>query len=177
MRKAERYCYDEVIDYHSNDWPTQILNITDGKGVDYAYDCISEGSAVADTGKTLATNGQMAIVRSREGGVWTTDNLFVEPSYGAVWDGLGEDVEYQGMTLPASKHARGFAVLFYRWLSEGAKLAPNPIRMMPGGLDAVVDDGLRLLGSGTMEDRKIESDKQWMRPLSAEKVVYKITAN
>jgi hypothetical protein len=33
-----------------------------------------------------------------------------------------------------------------------------------------------LLGSGTMDDRKIQSDKQWMRPLSAEKMVYKITS-
>jgi NADPH:quinone reductase-like Zn-dependent oxidoreductase len=176
MLKAEPYCYDEVVDYHSNDWPTRILDLTDGKGVDYAYDCISEGSTVAGTGKTLAPNGQVAIVRSREGGAWTAAALPIEPSYGAVWEGLGEDVEYQGMTIPASVEARAFAVAFYKYLSEGAELAPNPIRAMPGSLDAIVDDGLRLLGSGTMDDRKIQSDKQWMRPLSAEKMVYKITS-
>jgi NADPH:quinone reductase-like Zn-dependent oxidoreductase len=174
MLKAEPYCYTDVVDYHDDDWPAKVLSLTNGTGVDYAYDCISEGSTVSDTGKTLAPSGEMAIVRSREGGAWTARNLAVEPSYGAVWEGLGEDVQYQGMILPASQEARGFAVAFYKWLSEGGKLEPNPLREMPGGLESIVDDGLRLLGSGTMGDRDTKSEKDWMRPLSAEKMVYRI---
>jgi NADPH:quinone reductase-like Zn-dependent oxidoreductase len=174
MLRAEPYCYDKLVDYHSDDWPTQILDITHGQGVDYAYDCISGGSTVADTGNTLASSGKMAIVRSREGGAWSAKSLRTEPSYGAAWEGLGETVEYQGMSLPASPEARAFAGAFYRWLSGGTKLVPNPIRAMPGGLEAIVDDGFRLLGSGTMEDRKTQSDKDWMTPLSAQKMVYKI---
>ncbi|MCJ1291836.1 hypothetical protein MMC34_003382 [Xylographa carneopallida] len=174
MLKAEPYGYTDVVDYRDEDWPAQILGLTDGAGVDYAYDCISEGRTVSHTGETLAPGGKMAIVRSREGGAWTVDHLAVEPSYGAVWEGLGEDVEYQGMVLPASAKARGFAVAFYKWLSEGAKLEPNPLREMPGGLESVVEDGLRLLGSGTMGDRGTGSGKEWMRPLSAEKMVYRI---
>lgn len=48
---------------------------------------------------------------------------------------------------------------------------------MPGGLDAILKDGLRLLGSGTMEDGSIRSDKDWIKPLSAERMVYKITVD
>lgn len=52
----------------------------------------------------------------------------------------------------------------------------NPLRKMPGGLESVVEDGLRLLGSGTMGDREgNKSEEDWMRPLSAEKMVYDVT--
>ena len=78
-----------------------------------------------------------------------------------MWEGLGEEVQYQGMSLPASPKARGFASTFYRWLSlrGGSKLEPNPIREMQGGLESIVEDGLRLLGSGTMGDRGVGSEK------------------
>lgn len=113
MLKAEPYCYTDVVDYRDDDWPAKILSFTNGTGVDHAYDCISEGSTVSNTAKTLTPSGKMAIVRSREGGAWTAEGLAIEPSYGAVWEGLGEDVQYQGMILPASKQARLFAVAFY----------------------------------------------------------------
>ena len=174
MLKAEPYGYTDVVDYRDEDWPAKILRLTGGAGVDYAYDCISEGLTVSNTGKTVAPGGKMAIVRSREGGAWRAEHLAVAPSYGAVWEGLGADVQYQGMVLPGFPKARGFAVAFYKWLSEGGRLEPNPLREMPGGLESVVDDGLRLLGSGTMGDRDIGSGKDWMRPLSAEKMVYRI---
>ena len=176
MLKAEPYRYDDLVDYHEEDWPSRVRRVTNGTGVDYAYDCISEGSTVSKTSTTLAPSGKMAIVRSREGGAWSAGDLPVEPSYGAVWEGLGEEVQYQGMSLPASPKARSFAVAFYRWLSEAGRLDPNPIREMPGGLESMVDDGLRLLGSGTMGDRDAKSEKAWMRPLSAEKMVYRIAA-
>ena len=174
MLKAEPYCYHDLVDYHENDWPAKIRNLTQGQGVDYAYDCISEGATVANTSKTLAPHGKMAIVRSREGGAWTAQDLPVEPSYGAVWEGLGEVVHYQGMSLPASLQARAFAVAFYKWLSEGGKLEPNPLRDMPGGMESIVSDGFQLLGSGTMGDRNVSSEQAWMRPLSGEKMVYQI---
>ncbi|MCJ1392661.1 hypothetical protein MMC18_005531 [Xylographa bjoerkii] len=174
MLKAEPYCYTSLVDYRDHDWPAKVLSLTEGTGIDYAYDCISEGSTVSDTAKTLAPSGKMAIVRSREGGAWTAQNLTVEPSYGAVWEGLGEDVQYQGMYLPASQEARDFAVAFYKWLSEGGELKPNPLREMPGGLESIMDDGLTLLGSGSMKDRDTKSEKEWMKPLSAEKIVYRI---
>jgi hypothetical protein len=118
----------------------------------------------------------MAIVRSREGGAWDTHGLRkdVEPSYGAVWEGLGKYVLYNGMVLPASRDARAFTAAFYRWLSEGGELEPNPIRLMPGGLESVVSDGFALLGGGTMEDRSKERPEACMKPVSAEKLVYRL---
>ena len=176
MLKAEPYGYDGLLDYHDEDWPAKVHSLANGTGVDYAYDCISEGCTVSKTADTLAPSGKMAIVRSREGGAWTAPALPVEPSYGAVWEGLGEVVQYQGMNLPASPKARSFAVAFYKWLSEGGRLKPNPLREMPGGLENIVDDGFRLLGSGTMRDRDTKSEKAWMKPLSAEKMTYRIAA-
>lgn len=178
MLQAEPYGYDGLLDYHDPDWPSKVRRLTHaGKGVDYAYDCISEGWTVSKTASTLAPSGKMAVVRSREGGAWMEegDCLPVTPSYGAVWEGLGEMIQYQGMDLPASPTARSFAVAFYEWLSNGhERLAPNPLREMPGGLESVVNDGFKLLGSGTMGDRGSSSDSACMKPLSAEKMVYTV---
>lgn len=78
------------------------------------------------------------------------------PIYGAVWEGLGERIEYQAFEVPASGTSREFTVAFYQWLSGSGKLEANPIRLMPGGLARVVEDGFTLLGSGSMDDRKNE---------------------
>ncbi|MCJ1472097.1 hypothetical protein MMC13_000744 [Lambiella insularis] len=72
---------------NKKDWPGRIRALSDGAGVDFVYNCISSGATVADTAKTLAPDGKMAVVRSREGGAWTADRLVVEPSYGATWKG------------------------------------------------------------------------------------------
>ena len=176
LLQAEPYGYDGLVDYHDADWAAKVRGFAYGAGVSYAYDCVSEGRTVSKTASTLAPSGKMAIVRSREGGAWTEeDGLPVEPSYGAVWEGLGEVVQYQGMDLAASPRARSFAVAFYEWLSSGGKrLEPNPLREMPGGLESIAGDGFRLLGSGTMGDRDSSSETARMEPLSAEKMVYTI---
>lgn len=174
---AAPYCYDHLVDYREAGWPIQVLNLTKRKGVDFAYDCISEGSTVEQTASVLNGMGKLAIVRSREGGAWRSEDLRsdIEPSYGAVWEGLGEAVQYQGMSLPASEEARGFAVAFYEWLSSGkARVEPSPVRLMPGGLERVVEDGLALLGPGSMGDRGEGRDEEWMRPVSMEKLVYHV---
>ncbi|KAG7284049.1 hypothetical protein NEMBOFW57_010409 [Staphylotrichum longicolle] len=101
--------------------------------------------------------------------------LPTEPIYGAVWEGLGEEIQYQGFVVPASEAAKRFATDFYGWLSGGGELRPNPIRLMPGGLDRVVPDGFMLLGSGAMEARQRDRTEEWMKPISAEKLVYRIS--
>lgn len=168
--RAEPYRYDELLDYRS-DWQTELSK---GTGFDLAYDCISEGSTVQDISKLLKFDGKMAIVRSAEGGAWSADEaLSVQPSYRAVWEGLGEEVQYQGMRIPANAGAREFAVEFYRWLSvKNHALKPNSVRVMPGGLQSIVNDGFRLLGSGSMDNRVVDREEPWMRPISAEKLVY-----
>ena len=181
MLKAAPYSYAGLVDYHDEDWPGKIRSLNYGCDIDYAYDCISEGDTVAKTSSLLCpATGKLAIVRSKEGGAWSTSTaidsvLRFEPSYGAVWEGLGAEVQYQGINLRASPQARSFAAAFYRWLSDGGKLRPNPVREMPGGLERVVEDGFALLGGGNVMDRNVKRDEDgWMRPLSAEKMVYRI---
>jgi NADPH:quinone reductase-like Zn-dependent oxidoreductase len=174
MLKSAPYSYDYLVDYRDQDWPGQVWTITRGKGVHYAYDCISEGETVQQTSKTLQENGRMAIVRSRQGGAWEAANLPVEPIYGAVWEGLGVEIQYQGFTVPSSPEARAFAVSFYSWLSGGGKLEPNRTRLMPGGLESIVNDAFVLLWAGSMQDREHTRTESWMAPVSAEKLVYRI---
>lgn len=71
---------------------------------------------------------------------------------------------------------------FYKYLSAGSSedsevlsIAATPVRYMPCGLAAIVEDGFALLGSGKVSDRvkaPANTRKEWMRPISAEKLVY-----
>ncbi|KAJ4296305.1 hypothetical protein N0V90_006350 [Kalmusia sp. IMI 367209] len=176
MLRSEPYGYEHLVDYRDEQWSKKMLELTGGTGVHYAYDCISEGSSVEKVSSLLANGGKSAIVRSRAGGAWKADVLPVEPIYGAVWEGLGEEIQYQGFTVPQSPAARAFAVQFYQWLSDaaGSDIKPVPIRSMPGGLNRVADDGFILLGAGKMEERQVSRAEQWMRPVSGEKLVYRL---
>jgi NADPH:quinone reductase-like Zn-dependent oxidoreductase len=174
MLESAPYGYDFLVDYREQDWPAQVRTFSAGEGIHIAYDCISEGDSVALAASTLTASGRVAIVRSREGGAWKADNLPVEPIYGAVWEGLGEEVQYQGFTIEQSPAARAFAVNFYKWLgtAAGSDLVPAPVRLMSGGLERVVEDGFQLLGPGSMGQRQHNRSEEWMRPVSAEKLVY-----
>ncbi|KPI45014.1 uncharacterized protein AB675_2285 [Cyphellophora attinorum] len=175
MLKAPPYSYDHLLDYRDPDWLASADALTSGKGLGYAYDCISEGETVAKIDSIMQPTGRLMVVRSIQGGAWTVPKEFkVEPSYGAVWEGLGEEVQYKGMNLPANPRARAFAVEFYRWLSSRRTVQPSRVRLMPGGLDKIAADGFGLLGSGTMDDR-VKRDEEWMKPISAEKLVYQLS--
>ncbi|KAI9662351.1 MAG: hypothetical protein M1821_008518 [Bathelium mastoideum] len=176
MLRNPPYCYDQVVDYRDAGWPSKVVGSTDGRGVQYALDCISEGHSVKQVSQTMRRNGKMVVVRSREGGAWKADDLAVEPVYGAVWEGLGEEIQYAGFRVPRSLDARAFAVEFFRWMSRDGKLEPNPVRVMPGGLERIAQDGFSLLGADLMEDRKLKRprDERWMKPVSAEKLIYRI---
>jgi NADPH:quinone reductase-like Zn-dependent oxidoreductase len=168
------YSYDHLVEYRDSSWAEKIGELTNGEGIHFAYDCISEHDSVATVHGTLAPGGKQAIVRSRAAAAWQAGPLEPEPIYGAVWEGLGVDIQYAFFLVPASARAREFAVAFYKWLSEGGGLIPNPIRVMPGGLDRIVQDGFSLLGPGTMNQRKADRHEEFMRPVSAEKLVYLI---
>lgn len=170
--RAEPYGYETLVNYHDHGWLDQVRQASDG-GVHFAYDSISEGSTVRDVSSTLRPGGKMAVVRSREAGAWDTDGVLTEPIYGAVWEGLGEDIEYQNLVVRSSPAKRSFATAFYKWLSDGGLLHPNPVRVMPGGLDKVVEDGFVLLGTG-VSNRSHDRIEEHMRPISGEKLVYSI---
>ncbi|KAG5751575.1 hypothetical protein H9Q70_005771 [Fusarium xylarioides] len=178
MLRNEPYSYDVLVDYREEDWVQKVKNATNGNGVDIALDCISEGQTVYKTHETLAPSAKLAVIRGPVGGQYDPALLAVKPAYGAVWEGLGVEVGYNDAVIPANPDAHVFAKKFYEFLSKPlpsgrAQLEPNPMRMMPGGLEKVTQDGFRLLGTGLVSERsKIQRPEEYMRPISAEKLVY-----
>jgi NADPH:quinone reductase-like Zn-dependent oxidoreductase len=166
------YNYDHLLDYHDSSWPEKVREITGGQGIQYAFDCISEHDSVTQVHSTLGPGGKQAIVRSRQAGAWSAGSLDPDPIYGAVWEGLGVEIQYAFFSVPASPSAREFAAAFYKWQSETGALRPNPVRLMPGSLEKMVQDGFVLLGRETMKERGGGRNEEWMRPVSAEKLVY-----
>ncbi|KAF3940386.1 Zeta-crystallin [Dactylella cylindrospora] len=178
LRRAP-YSYDFVVDYRDPEWPAKVREATGGKGVDYALDCISEGETVGKVHSTIGPKGKFAVFRTPKGGKYDVSNLDVKPIYGAVWEGLGVEIGYNGQIIPASPEARAFAAKFFAFLgsnaAEGtAKLEPNPLRLMPGGLERIVPDGFELLGGDQVSGRKLTRTEDYMKPISAEKLVYSI---
>lgn len=173
--RAEPYGYEVLVDYRDASWPEQVRRAAGPRGgVDFAYDAVSEGATVRNVSSTLRRpGGKMAVVRSREAGAWEAEGVAAEPVYGAVWEGLGEDVQTHELVVRSSPTKRAFATAFYKWLSDGGLLRPNPVRVMPGGLEKVVEDGFSLLGTD-LSSRKQERTEEHMRPISGEKLVYRI---
>ncbi|EXK30565.1 hypothetical protein FOXG_16490 [Fusarium oxysporum f. sp. lycopersici 4287] len=180
MLRNEPYNYDVLVDYKDKDWVQEVKDATNGNGVDFALDCISEGQTVYNTHETLAPSAKFAVIRGPVGGQYDPALLTVKPTYGAVWEGLGVEVGYNDAVIAANPDAHAFAKEFYNFLSKPlpsgrAQLEPNPVRLMPGGLERVVQDGFRLLGTGLVSGRsKIERPEEYMRPISAEKLVYRL---
>ncbi|KAI1092822.1 GroES-like protein [Rostrohypoxylon terebratum] len=174
------YSYSALVDYRSPAWPADVVTLTHGQGIDYAVDCISEGSTVVQVESTFGPRGgKLAVIRAPANGGYDTSAMRVKPAYGAVWEGLGVEVGFlNGMTIPANPQARQFAVDFYKFLSSRAQrretvLEPNPVRIMPGGLDKIAQDGFALLGSIRVSDREASNrTEEYMRPISVEKLVY-----
>ncbi|KAM0207194.1 hypothetical protein ACHAPA_009636 [Fusarium lateritium] len=90
------------------------------------------------------------------------------------------DELYVTSPIAGQADAHAFAKEFYKFLSEPlpsgrAQLEPNPVRLVPGGLNKVIPDGFALLGSGSVSERaNLARDEEYMCPISAEKLVYTI---
>lgn len=159
--------YDHLFDYRDKDWADQIAAVGP---VDYAFDAITEGDSTKSLDRILADDGRLVIFRFPKG------EFKHEPVYGAVWEGLGEDVDYGPLQIPADPKKREFAVKFYDWLSKTHALKANPIRRMPGGLEKVTEDGFVLLGPQWVSERvNIDRKEDYMKPISGEKLVYTIS--
>lgn len=96
MLRNEPYNYDVLVDYKDKDWVQKVKDATSGNGVDLALDCISEGQTVYNTHETLAPSAKFAVIRGPVGGQYDPAQLTVKPIYGAVWEGLGVEVGYNG---------------------------------------------------------------------------------
>lgn len=105
LREAP-YAYDALVDYRAPDWPAQVRRLAaagkgdeEGDGVDYAIDTISEGPTVALVESTLKRglgDGRYAAIRGPKGGLYDWDSLPSKPTYGAVWEALGVEIQYYG---------------------------------------------------------------------------------
>ncbi|KAJ4204936.1 hypothetical protein NW759_014745 [Fusarium solani] len=170
LLREKPYKFDVLIDYHDTDWPEQVRKLTEASGgVHYAVDAVSVSPTVEQVDSILAPEGRFAVYRSPALGKFDINKLQHNPIIGAVWEGLGVEIGYQGASIPANPEARRFAVEFFAFLgSEAAqgkaKLAGNPIREMPGGLEKIAD------GLALVSPNKIPG----VRPISAEKAVYTI---
>lgn len=95
LRKAP-YNYDTLVDYRDPEWVEKVKMATEGKGVDLAVDTISEGQTVYSVHDTLAATAKMAVFRGPKGGQYDPSELRIKPIYGAVWEGLGHEIGYNG---------------------------------------------------------------------------------
>jgi NADPH:quinone reductase-like Zn-dependent oxidoreductase len=94
--RSKPYSYDVLVDYRDPGWVKKVKDATNGKGIDLALDCISENKTVYNTHDTLAPSAKFAVIRGPVGGEYDPGLLKVEPAYGAVWEGLGVEVGYNG---------------------------------------------------------------------------------
>ena len=86
--------------------------------------------------------------------------------------------------LPPDLTWRAVTVEYYKYLSKGSPtdpskfpIEPNPVRLMPGGLEKMVHDGFELLGWDKVVGRDpVVRDEPWMKPISGEKLVYHVNA-
>lgn len=173
--RAVPYAYDILVDYREEGWEEEVLRATGG--VDVAVDCIAEGSTVEKVHKTFGQKeGRFAVFRTPGGGGYDVETLRVKPIYGAVWEGLGVEVGYDDSSIPANPEARAFAAKFFEWLgSRGeVKLEPNPVRVMPGSLERIAEDGFKLFGTDVSGRTGSGRAEDYMRPISGEKLVYRI---
>ncbi|KAJ6444611.1 ABC transporter [Purpureocillium lavendulum] len=176
--RAKPYSYDFLVDYRDPDWVDKVRQATGGRGADVAMDCISEQTTIYKTSEVLHPSGKLSVFRGPGGGKYDPEKARVKPTYGAVWEGLGVEIGYNGMSYPDLRDAlaREFATRFFSFLSSQArddkvKLEPNPVRAMPGGLERIVPDGFALLGSGSVSGRTaLKREEAYMKPISAEKL-------
>ena len=66
MKATKDLGADFVVNYHDNDWVQQIIDATDGRGVDVAQDNVG-ALTWSHTLKTLARNGRMVVCGSHSG--------------------------------------------------------------------------------------------------------------
>ncbi|KAK1143702.1 hypothetical protein N8T08_006102 [Aspergillus melleus] len=181
LLKEAPYRYDVLVDYRNSNWPERVREATGGSGVLYAIDAVSVGPTVAAVESTLSPRGRFAAYRTPTVGRFDMTVLKIKPVVGPVWEGLGVEIGYHGVTLPANPEARRFAAAFFKYIGQGPTSGSNvlqsvPIRLMPGGLDQIHSDGFAVLrnsplASNAGSDKKIEPHLQ---PISMEKLVYNI---
>lgn len=70
--------YDHLEDDCDGDWHELIRRLSAGEVMHSVYDAMSANDTQSRRLSTMAPNGRMAIVRSREGGAWTARSMPTE---------------------------------------------------------------------------------------------------
>ncbi|KAF3764369.1 GroES-like protein [Cryphonectria parasitica EP155] len=188
MLKKAPYSYDALVDYHEADWPEQVRQLTGGGGVDFAVDCVTEPETIIKTESVLKRTGQFVIVRNPSMIGFSMDDVEIKPICNSVFECLGHALYFGSLEFPANPDARKFAAQVYSYWTREAlagktPIEPNPVRLMPGGLERIVPDAFPLLSSGVMAssfpDGKSkqggEGTEEHLKPIAGEKLVYTIT--
>ncbi|KAF5686233.1 ToxD-like protein [Fusarium denticulatum] len=86
---------------------------------------------------------------------------------------------FGGVAICSTTETRSFAAAFYQFLGSGAvsnevKLQPNPVRLLPGGLDKISSKGFNLL-SVNQKSEPGQATEIFKR-VSGEKLVFSLTA-
>lgn len=85
---------EAVFDYRSPTWAEDVRKASGG--ISYAVDCISENESTALISQTFVeSGGKIAVIRRKD---WNKEGIRegVTPLYGAVWQGLGHELIYNG---------------------------------------------------------------------------------
>ncbi|KAK1671887.1 chaperonin 10-like protein [Colletotrichum godetiae] len=123
MLRQAPYSYNELVDYRDSDWQIKVRQVCGATGgVHYGIDAVSQSPSVEHVHDTLVAEGKLAVFRASALAGFDPSKLRVKAVTGAVWEGLGVEIQYQGVTFPANPGA------------QKVKLQANPVRLMPGGL-------------------------------------------
>lgn len=171
---------EAVFDYRSPTWPEDVYKASGG--ISAALDCISEDESTRNVSKTYVDSGGiLAVIRKSS---WYSEGLKdgVAPIYSAVWSGLGHEIRYNSEILPKNDDWKDFTVKFFKYLS-GRQMHLDPRstrhfsitpRVMLGGLENIVPHAFPLLGYGKVVDRDRGGPAELTKPISAEKLVFRV---
>ncbi|KAB5590277.1 Zinc-binding oxidoreductase ToxD [Ceratobasidium theobromae] len=154
---------DIVIDYKSPDLVGQIQNAT-GNSLKLAFDTISEGNTTGTCVLALApapegtTPGKVEVVLlpSKEAKELRKDVLRMHTDT-LLYTSLGRAFDWSGIHYPASAEDRAHMASWMPKLEAliaTGKIKSNPIKLWPGGLEAV-NDGFQYMREGKVSAEKI----------------------
>lgn len=105
MLRQTPYSYDELVDYREADWQATVRRVCGiSGGVHYGIDAVSQSPSVECVHDTLVDAGKLAVFRAPALAGFDPSKLRIKPVTGAVWEGLGVEIQYQGTWSQAFCH-------------------------------------------------------------------------
>ena len=163
------YGADVIVDYHSSDAPAELIAIADANAaslspLDWCVDNISQPGTAAFCAKVLTPNIAPGADNAGTKKLYSTITPLTPELRGIKtvrtlgYSFLGEDYEYMGQIIPASKEdfesAKRFAIVVDKCLKY-KKIRPHPVDVRKTGLEGVVNAGLAEMRSGNVSGKKL----------------------